>query len=427
MVEIRSSHYINCPPWPRVLFDSHAWLISNQCCCIFCDKIVRILLVTRFSNLILQNNLLLLDDSSETRCCCISSILKFLYCGTGNDLFLNPVILIVVYFLAHAFIRIVRMPNPPWKEWKTIKNRAVEVYKKPVELSFVLKLKEDSTQIPDCVTFHLKTNRPARIKLYWGVSVTYIFELMRCSWNDFNEAVSNPNGDENVGSKKSKSLVDFCQAIVDCPLEESDDGTFDDMISVSPPANLKWKDLVNKYRYPLAIVVYRPENTVDTNESFESGEEIHGLFTLLHVKSDTFPMPTTVLAHYIKMDNGNTFLLKPLYLVEDDTLLDDESANQENAAAEDLSLGTSPNSFPGVSCSVCQTLPVSRAILPCGHVCLCVQCFEKVERCPICRGEMQFFFRTRDEDYATNLRLEPEVPRNRSWFEFFEDVLLREP
>jgi hypothetical protein len=239
---------------------------------------------------------------------------------------------------------------------------------------------------------------------------------MRCSWNDFNEAVSpDPAAEEDAGSKK-KSPADYCHSVVDYPLQESEDGTFDDVISVGPPPNLKWKDLVNKYRYPLAIVIYRPEYSAD-NES--SGEEIHGLFTLLHVKSDTFPMPTTVLAHYIKMDNGNTFLLKPLYLVEDDTLLEDESTNQDAPGEEDSSLG--PNSFPGVSCSVCQTLPVSRAILPCGHVCLCVQCFEKVERCPICRGEMQFFFRTRDEDYATNLRLEPEIPRKRSWLEFFED------
>ena len=114
--------------------------------------------------------------------------------------------------------------------------------------------------------------------------------------------------------------------------------------------------------------------------------------------------------------------------MEDDNLDDEHEQPASSNSSENPLLEAThpPDTFPGVSCSVCQTFPVSRAILPCGHVCLCVLCFEKVERCPICRGEMQFFFRTRDEDYARNL--DPEIqdpPRPRSFLDRLDDLNTR--
>ena len=51
------------------------------------------------------------------------------------------------------------------------------------------------------------------------------------------------------------------------------EGTFDGLISVSTPPSLKWEDLRNKYRYPLAIVIYRTE-VPDSSESNCEGSEI---------------------------------------------------------------------------------------------------------------------------------------------------------
>ena len=36
-------------------------------------------------------------------------------------------------------------------------------------------------------------------------------------------------------------------------------------------------------------------------------------------------------------------------------------------------------------CIVCQMMPISRALIPCGHACLCVMCFDKMNTCPMCR------------------------------------------
>ena len=48
-------------------------------------------------------------------------------------------------------------------------------------------------------------------------------------------------------------------------------------------------------------------------------------------------------------------------------------------------------------CIVCQLLPISRAIIPCGHACLCVLCFEKMNACPMCRNAITSSFILREE------------------------------
>ena len=49
-------------------------------------------------------------------------------------------------------------------------------------------------------------------------------------------------------------------------------------------------------------------------------------------------------------------------------------------------------------CIICQEHPITRAILPCRHTCLCKLCFQKVDDCPMCRQPIQSFFKVRQED-----------------------------
>ncbi|KAJ8881677.1 hypothetical protein PR048_018163 [Dryococelus australis] len=50
-------------------------------------------------------------------------------------------------------------------------------------------------------------------------------------------------------------------------------------------------------------------------------------------------------------------------------------------------------------CVVCQYFPVSRALLPCRHTCVCASCFSKMDRCPMCRGPIRSYFCIRGEEY----------------------------
>lgn len=46
----------------------------------------------------------------------------------------------------------------------------------------------------------------------------------------------------------------------------------------------------------------------------------------------------------------------------------------------------------GDICVVCQVDVVNKVFLPCRHACVCNQCFTKVEKCPMCRGNIQSCF-----------------------------------
>lgn len=53
-------------------------------------------------------------------------------------------------------------------------------------------------------------------------------------------------------------------------------------------------------------------------------------------------------------------------------------------------------------CVVCHFFPLSRALLPCRHTCICAQCFPKLDCCPMCRSPIKTFFCVRAEDYVSD-------------------------
>ena len=60
---------------------------------------------------------------------------------------------------------------------------------------------------------------------------------------------------------------------------------------------------------------------------------------------------------------------------------------------------TSPSSQrSNAECIVCIERPVTIAILPCGHACMCRPCFQKLTDCPMCRGPIQQYFELRFSD-----------------------------
>uniref|UniRef100_A0A182XWV1 RING-type domain-containing protein n=1 Tax=Anopheles stephensi TaxID=30069 RepID=A0A182XWV1_ANOST len=50
-------------------------------------------------------------------------------------------------------------------------------------------------------------------------------------------------------------------------------------------------------------------------------------------------------------------------------------------------------------CVVCHYFPLSRALLPCRHTCICAVCFSKLDRCPMCRATITSYFCIRTEEY----------------------------
>ncbi|KAJ9591548.1 hypothetical protein L9F63_001902 [Diploptera punctata] len=195
--------------------------------------------------------------------------------------------------------------------------------------------------------------------------------------------------------------------------------------------------------YPLVIFLIRNET-----RTFHPDETV-ALVNVVHIKDSVCTLPTSILAQYLKQANGQLSCLKQLYLAtgnplnyEDEptmsmgirencnsnesngltrgssttllctTTADDDSGSMWNAAGEQL-------------CVVCQYFPLSRALLPCRHTCICASCFGKLDRCPMCRSPIRSYFCIRGEEYmptepGSSTSKPPPILR---WFQEWNDRL----
>ncbi|GLH03435.1 Death-associated inhibitor of apoptosis 1 [Gryllus bimaculatus] len=76
-------------------------------------------------------------------------------------------------------------------------------------------------------------------------------------------------------------------------------------------------------------------------------------------------------------------------------------------------------------CVVCQYFPLSRALLPCRHTCICASCFSKLDRCPMCRSPIRSYFCIRGEDYMPSEPCAPATkpPPMLQWLQDLNDRL----
>lgn len=76
-------------------------------------------------------------------------------------------------------------------------------------------------------------------------------------------------------------------------------------------------------------------------------------------------------------------------------------------------------------CIVCQNQPLNCVLLPCRHTCVCRMCFEKLDRCPMCRSHIESFFILAEEADipAASVPVEPLPMDLYSRFERFNQRL----
>ena len=68
-------------------------------------------------------------------------------------------------------------------------------------------------------------------------------------------------------------------------------------------------------------------------------------------------------------------MFQPLYSPEKTRITPKEDLKQSNT-----------------NCVICWNFPANHVLLPCRHACLCVNCFKRVENCPVCRTRVISFF-----------------------------------
>ncbi|KAJ8714229.1 hypothetical protein PYW08_007849 [Mythimna loreyi] len=152
--------------------------------------------------------------------------------------------------------------------------------------------------------------------------------------------------------------------------------------------------------YPLVVILAR--DLRDTGEL--RPDDTVALISVVHIRDDQCQLPSGVIAQYLKQANGHLSCLKQLYV-----------SGECGGPAEGYGAAHAADAL----CCVCASHPLSRALLPCRHACLCADCLPKLDKCPICRSVITSYFCIRNDDERELSELKQQRFFNRRLFNLF--------
>ncbi|XP_063222149.1 cell growth regulator with RING finger domain protein 1-like [Bacillus rossius redtenbacheri] len=232
-----------------------------------------------------------------------------------------------------------------------------------VHIPFTFKLQESSRSSCCELQCTVSSQVPYTLQAFWGVPIRELHLFLWRPWRAIQEQVA-------AGCLLEGHFQRHGVVVKKLPHGE-------ELLTMSLPQPCLDLGTPPRLRYPLVIFIVR-----DDQHSVHPDETV-SLINVVHIKDSVCTLPTSILAQYLKQANGQLSCLKQLYLAT--VSLEEEPVV---CAQGDDQL-----------CVVCQYFPVSRALLPCRHTCVCASCFGKMDRCPMCRGPIRSYFCIRGEEY----------------------------
>ncbi|XP_044264197.1 cell growth regulator with RING finger domain protein 1-like [Tribolium madens] len=264
-----------------------------------------------------------------------------------------------------------------------------------VHIPFTFKLLETSKSTYSEVQCSVSSQVEYQIQAFWGVNIRELHIFLWRPWSDLREAFQRG---------------DFLKGFYQYPgIQLKKSPHSDQTITLKLPAASLNLGTPPRLCYPLVIFLFR----TDAEDNIHPDETV-ALINVVHIKDSVCTLPTSILAQYLKQANGQLSCLKQLYLATGNPG-GYEEGQIPLAVAEPVEGGPGPlgrtlvcptsddsalwNSSGEQLCVVCQYFPLSRALLPCRHTCICASCFVKLDRCPMCRGPIKSYFCIRGEEY----------------------------
>ncbi|XP_066488464.1 cell growth regulator with RING finger domain protein 1 isoform X2 [Tiliqua scincoides] len=144
---------------------------------------------------------------------------------------------------------------------------------------------------------------------------------------------------------------------------------------------------VPRSRYPLVVLLTLADE--DNREIYD----IISMISIIHIPDDSYRLSCRILYQYLLLAQGQFHDLKQLFMsangsgsalssppsaevTEDRVLLERAGLDEDEA---EVSEETSKD------CVVCQNRAVNWVLLPCRHTCLCDECVQYFQQCPMCR------------------------------------------
>uniref|UniRef100_A0A1B6K4J2 RING-type domain-containing protein n=2 Tax=Proconiini TaxID=565685 RepID=A0A1B6K4J2_9HEMI len=259
-----------------------------------------------------------------------------------------------------------------------------------VHIPFTFKLQETSKSTYKDVQYTVSSQVPYTLQAFWGVSIRELHLFLWRPWSVIDSA-----------ARQDRLLHGHYQRIGPCIRDGAHSEWQQTMTLPTPSLDLGTPP---RLCYPLVIFLIRD------NPGTLHPDETVALINVVHIKDSVCTLPTSILAQYLKQANGQLSCLKQLYLATGNPLSYEE--DDRPVPVDDPCSASMWSSAGQQLCVVCQYFPLSRALLPCRHTCVCASCFAKLESCPMCRSPITSYFCIRSEEYLpeTDLHASPSKP-----------------
>ncbi|RWS07855.1 cytochrome b-c1 complex subunit Rieske: mitochondrial-like protein [Dinothrombium tinctorium] len=271
-------------------------------------------------------------------------------------------------------VHVLSKPNQP---------QMMAVLKNPFEIKLSDECLASRDGLQNGIKVTVKAERSFWLLHFWGVDINTLHNCLRLNWQSMKTEIFEGSFLENVVLSKSEIEMFDIQ------------GETEKEIVIKPLKELTPQDLGEspRSRYPLVVLLIRNED--DTDRELQD-EDVVVMVNIIHVRDSICQMETSIISQLLKQRNSNIFNLQTLFTPD------------ENSEKMPL-------------CVVCQDVVISRALLPCRHACVCGKCYDKLDKCPLCRSYIHSYFKIRDEnatkeDSKEESNVEPDSTTNKPNF-----------
>lgn len=250
----------------------------------------------------------------------------------------------------------------------------VSMQKVSVPFSLALHQARDATYHD--IQLKIKSNVSYTYRSFWGIPSDQVHSLLNAPWSAFlTHFIQEPN----INAQVIQPLI-------------SEDSTNNiekvTKVGLSEEKSLELGPSPRK-TYPLVVCITRQEDYQQLHPT-----EVGALVSIIHIKDEECKIPTCILHQYLKQVSGQTTRLTALYTQSSSVV--EASQNKYRRKTEDE---CETEEVPlEEACVICQTNRITRALLPCRHVCFCRSCSNRMDNCPMCRTRITSYFLVGEEN-----------------------------
>lgn len=242
----------------------------------------------------------------------------------------------------------------------------VSMLKNPFTLILDESQQKDN-QLASGINVKIRSERPFWLVYYWGANINQFHAKVTEEWSSMKKQILNQSFLEKH-SVDSSTPQKYESSELSLLVKPNTDIT-SEKLGPAPRAC-----------YPLVILMVSCELGADNtglgtdacNSNPNTPDEVVCLMSIVHIKDHVCPVDTNLISQLAKLKKGRILCIQTLYTPGVET------SDKEKEV----------RSF----CVICQDEPVSRALLPCRHACVCGECYNLIDKCPLCRSYITSFF-----------------------------------